>query len=254
MIMAVDVGNKNITIGLFRGKRLAYHWKISTSQSKTEDEWAMALKALFDYENISFASIRGIIISSVVPTIMHVLENMCKKYFQIRPLIVGPGIKTGLNIKYDNPREVGADRIVNAVSAIHEYEGPLIIVKFGTAISYCYINERHEYEGGAIAPGLMISAEALFTHASKLPRIEIAKPPHIVGKNTIHAMQAGIFYGFVGQVDGIVAMMKERCLVTPTVIATGRLAELIAPESKQIDVVEPFLTLKGLRIIYEKNS
>lgn len=254
MVLVIDIENKNIVLGLFEGKRLKYHWKIATDIRKTEDEWAMMIKSLFDYENLSFHYVKGIIISSVVPMIMQVIEQMCKKYFRLLPLIIGPGIKTGLNIKYDNPREVGADRIVNAVCATHFYEGPLIIVKFGTAISYCYINEKHEYEGGAIAPGMTISTEALYTHASKLPRIEVVQPPNLIGKNTVHAMQAGIFYGFVGQVDHIITLMKRETNTNPTVIATGEIAELIAKESKQIDVVEPFLTLKGLQIIYEKNS
>ena len=185
---------------------------------------------------------------------MAALERMCVKYFGISPLVVGPGIKTGLNIKYDNPKEVGADRIVNAVSAIQEYGGPLIIVDFGTATTYCYINEHLQYMGGAIAPGIGISTEALYTKAAKLPRIEIAKPESIVGKTTVGAMQAGILYGYVGQVEGIVARMKAQSPVEPKVIATGGLSSLIAAESDVIDIVDPFLTLKGLSLIYDKNK
>ena len=195
----------------------------------------------------------GIIISSVVPPIMFALERMCKKYFGIKPLIVGPGIKTGLNIKYENPREVGADRIVNAVAGIQEYGSPLIIVDFGTATTYCYINEDKQYMGGAIAPGINISTEALYSKAAKLPRIEISRPEGIIGKNTVSAMQAGILYGYVGQVEGIVNRMKAQSNLEPTVIATGGLATLIANESTVIDVVEPFLTLKGLQLIYKRN-
>jgi type III pantothenate kinase len=178
---------------------------------------------------------------------------MCKKYFGIKPLIVGPGIKTGLNIKYENPREVGADRIVNAVAGIQEYGSPLIIVDFGTATTYCYINEDKQYMGGAIAPGINISTEALYSKAAKLPRIEISRPEGIIGKNTVSAMQAGILYGYVGQVEGIVNRIKAQSNLEPTVIATGGLATLIANESTVIDVVEPFLTLKGLQLIYKRN-
>ncbi|WP_227939100.1 type III pantothenate kinase [Alkalihalobacillus deserti] len=254
MILVVDVGNSNISLGVYEEKELKYHWRMATSRQKTEDEWAMSIKSLFAYEDLSFDAIEGIIISSVVPPIMFVLEQMCKIYFNIKPMVIGPGIKTGLNVKYDNPREVGADRIVNAVAAIQLYGAPLIIVDFGTATTYCYVNENRQYMGGAIAPGISISTEALYTKASKLPRIEIAKPKNILGTNTVHAMQAGIYYGYVGQVDGIVKRMKSLSDENPTVIATGGLATLIASESETIDVIEPFLTLKGLQMIYEKNS
>lgn len=254
MVLVIDVGNTNIVVGVYKGKELKYHWRMATSRQKTEDEWAMAIKALFEHENVSFHSIGGIIISSVVPPIMFALEQMCRKYFRIKPMVIGPGIKTGLNIKYDNPKEVGADRIVNAVAAIGLYGSPLVIVDFGTATTYCYINAERQYMGGAIAPGISISTEALYNRASKLPRIEITKPAHVLGKNTVHAMQAGIFYGYVGQVDGIVNRIKAQSDVEPTVIATGGLASLIASEAESIDIVEPFLTLKGLQMIYEKNA
>lgn len=254
MIFVLDVGNTNIVLGVYDGDELKYHWRIGTNRQKTEDEYGMIIKQLFAHEGLSTTEIDGIIISSVVPPIMYALESMCKKYFSITPMVIGPGIKTGLNIKYDNPKEVGADRIVNAVAAIDLYGGPLVIVDFGTATTYCYINEEKQYMGGAIAPGIGISTEALYTRASKLPRIEIVKPKNIIGKNTVSAMQAGILYGYVGQVDGIVSRMKEQANGNPKVIATGGLAPLIANESKMIDVVEPFLTLKGLKMIYLKNK
>ncbi|OOE09535.1 type III pantothenate kinase [Fictibacillus arsenicus] len=254
MIFVFDVGNTNIVLGLYENDELMHHWRIHTSREKTEDEYGMLILDLFRHVNINKEQIEGIIISSVVPPIMFALERMCLKYFNQRPLIVGPGIKTGLNIKYENPREVGADRIVNAVAAIHEYDSPLIIVDFGTATTYCYINENKQYMGGAIAPGINISTEALYTKAAKLPRIEIAKPEGVIGKNTVNAMQAGILYGYVGQVEGIVKRMKEQSTVEPTVIATGGLANLIAAESSVIDHVDPFLTLKGLLLIYDKNK
>ncbi|WP_421382577.1 type III pantothenate kinase [Bacillus salacetis] len=254
MIFVLDVGNTNIVLGVYEGEELKYHWRMETNRHKTEDEYGMIVKNLFEHVQLSLSDIEGIIISSVVPPIMFSLERMCEKYFNITPLVVGPGIKTGLNIKYENPREVGADRIVNAVAGIKEYGGPLIIVDFGTATTYCYINEEKQYMGGAIAPGIGISTEALYSKAAKLPRIEIGRPDHIIGKNTVSAMQSGILYGYVGQVEGIVKRMKATGDSDPLVIATGGLAQLISKESDIIDVVDPFLTLKGLKLIYERNS
>ncbi|MEO4055536.1 type III pantothenate kinase [Solibacillus sp. CAU 1738] len=257
MILVMDAGNSNIILGVYDNDNLVYNWRMETDRHKTEDEYAMQVKAFFNHEGISFEQIEGAIISSVVPPIMFELQTMFEKYFRIKPLVVGPGVKTGLNIKYENPREVGADRIVNATSALAEYGGggqPLIIVDFGTAITYCYLNETGDYMGGAIAPGIAISTEALYTRASKLPRIEIARPQQIVGKNTVNAMQAGIFYGFIGQVEGIVGRMKKQSKLEPLVIATGGLASLIANETQMIDVVDPYLTLKGLHIIYKRNQ
>lgn len=254
MIFVIDAGNSNITCGIYENSKLIYHWRMETDRGKTEDEYAMQLKMFFLHVGLSFEQITGIIISSVVPPIMYSLEEMCRKYFQVKPLIVGPGVKTGLNIKFDNPKEVGADRIVNAVAAIHEYGCPLIIVDFGTAITYGCINEKGEYFGGAIAPGVGISTEALYMKASKLPRVEISRPSNIIGKNTINAMQVGIYYGFVGQVEGIVSRMKTLFKEEPLVIATGRMAKFIGKETTMIDVVDPLLTLKGLYIIYNRNQ
>ncbi|MTH55235.1 type III pantothenate kinase [Bacillus mangrovi] len=253
MILVLDVGNTNTVIGVYEEEELKFHWRIETSRNKTEDEFGMLFKSLFEHVGISFKDFEGIIISSVVPPIMFSLERMCKSYFDLKPQVVGPGIKTGLNIKYENPREVGADRIVNAVAGIHLYGSPLIIVDFGTATTYCYINEDKQYMGGAIAPGVNISTEALYSRAAKLPRIEIARPDAIVGKNTVSAMQSGILFGYVGQVEGIVRRMKEETGQSPKVIGTGGLASLIANESEAIDIVDPFLTLKGLQLIYDRN-
>lgn len=254
MILVMDVGNTNIVLGVYGEERLLHHWRLETDRNKTEDEFGMQIKMLLNDVGLKFEEIDGIIMSSVVPPIMFSLERMCQKYFQLKPLVVGPGVKTGLNIKYENPREVGADRIVNAVAAIHEYGAPLVIVDFGTATTYCYIDEREQYMGGAIAPGIGISTEALYNRASKLPRIEIARPPSVVGKNTVSAMQAGIVYGYIGQVEGIIARMKAQSKGTPTVIATGGMASLIAAESPAVDHVDPFLTLKGLYLIYKRNQ
>ncbi|MDF2947869.1 MAG: coaX [Bacillales bacterium] len=255
MLFVLDVGNTNTVLGVFEGDVLLHHWRIETSRNKTEDEYGITIEGLLLHKNIKVSDITGIIISSVVPPIMSSLERMCKKYFNLKPMIVGPGVKTGLNIKTDNPKEVGADRIVNAVAGINYYGTPLIIVDFGTATTYCYINKNKEYLGGAIAPGIGISTEALISRASKLPRIELTTPVDVVGSNTITAMQSGIIFGYVGQVEGIVNRIKKN---HPDdyikVIATGGLAKIISKETNCIDSVDSFLTLKGLALIYKKNQ
>ncbi|NQF17408.1 type III pantothenate kinase [Brevibacillus sp. HB1.3] len=254
MLLVIDIGNSNIVLGLYEGDELQHHWRVSTDRNKTEDEYGMLVKSLFGSVGLGFEQVRGVIISSVVPPLNLTIERMCGKYMQQKALIIGPGIKTGLNIKYEYPREVGSDRIVNAVAAIHHYGAPLIVVDFGTATTFCYVDERGQYWGGAIAPGIGISTEALFTRAAKLPRIEITKPASVVGRNTIAAMQAGIFYGFVGQVEGIVRRIMDEYGTQPTVVATGGLASLFANETSCIHVVDQNLTLKGLRLIYERNQ
>ena len=255
MILVLNVGNTNISLGVYEKDRLLQHWQMTNDRPKTSDEMATTIKTFFDFEGLTFGQITGIIISSVVPTTMFALEQMCKKYFRVTPLVVGPGVKTGLNIKYENPKEVGADRIVNAVSALATYGGrPLIVVDFGTAITYCVLNEKGEYLGGAIAPGVTISTDALYQRAAKLPRVELTKPHSVIGKSTISAMQAGIFYGFIGQVEGIVSRMKQMTKEEPIVIATGTLAKLMAAETTAIDIVDEFLTLNGLHIIYKRNQ
>lgn len=254
MIFVFDVGNTNTMLGIYDGDELVHHWRIHTSGSKTEDEYAMVVKSLFSHVGLTFADISGIAISSVVPSIMFALERMCEKYFHDSPMVIGPGIKTGLDIKTDDPKEIGADRIVNAVAGIQLYGAPLIIVDFGTATTYCYINEKGQYNGGAIAPGINISTEALFTYASKLPRIEITKPSTIIGRNTVSSMQSGVLYGYVGQVEGIVSRMKAEAKQEPTVIATGGLAPLIAGETEVVHYIEPLLSLKGLQMIYRRNE
>ncbi|MGL5329733.1 MAG: type III pantothenate kinase [Peptostreptococcaceae bacterium] len=255
MLLVFDVGNTNMVLGIYKDKELIKDWRINTDKEKTSDEYGILISSLFKYENIEMSEIQDVIISSVVPNVMHSLENFCLKYCDKQPLVVGPGIKTGLNIKYDNPKQVGADRIVNAVAGIEKYGYPLILVDFGTATTFCAISDKGEYLGGTIAPGIKISSEALFQRASKLPRVELIKPGTTICKSTVSAMQSGIIYGYVGLVDKIIEMMKNELNCGPVkVIATGGLANLIASETDSIDTVDKFLTLEGLRVIYEKNK
>lgn len=255
MLLVFDVGNTNMVLGIYKDNDLIKDWRINTDKEKTSDEYGILISSLFKYEGIEMSEIKDVIISSVVPNVMHSLENFCIKYCNKQPLIVGPGIKTGLNIKYDNPKQVGADRIVNAVAGIEKYGYPLILVDFGTATTFCAISEKGEYLGGTIAPGIKISSEALFQRASKLPRVELLKPGTTICKSTVTAMQSGIIYGYVGLVDKIISMMKDELNCEGIrVVATGGLANLIASETDSIDNVDKFLTLEGLKVIYEKNK
>ena len=254
MLLVFDIGNTNMVLGVYDGDNLVRDWRINTDLNKTSDEYGVLIKSLFDASNISLSVVDAIIVSSVVPAVMHSLENFCRKYCNISPMVVGPGIKTGLNIKYEDPKMVGADRIVNAVAAISKYNCPVILIDFGTATTYCAVSKKGEYIGGAISPGMKISSEALFQKASKLPRVELVTPETVICKDTVSAMQAGIIYGYAGQVEKIVGLMKKELKDEGTlVIATGGLANMISQETNAIDVIDPNLTLEGLRIIYEKN-
>ncbi|MGP8153771.1 MAG: type III pantothenate kinase [Smithella sp.] len=257
MLIVIDVGNTNTVLGLFDGKHLLHDWRIRTEIDHTIDEYGVLIYNLYFSTPMKVKevkSVSAIIISCVVPPMLNILEPLCIKYFNIKPLIVGPGIKTGMPIFYDNPKEVGADRIVNAVAAYEKYHKESIIVDFGTATTFDYVSPKGEYMGGCIAPGIVISSEALFERASKLPRVEFSKPKTVITKDTVSAIQAGIMFGYGGLVDGIVTRMKAEVKTNPLVIATGGLANIIAPETKTIDKIEEMLTLDGLRIIYELNK
>jgi type III pantothenate kinase len=254
MLLVIDIGNTNIVFGAYDNDRLINHWRLSTAIQKTVDEYAILLGSLLNFEKVKLKEVDSAIISCVVPPLLIPFEIVCRKYIGLMPIVVEPGVKTGMPILYENPQEVGADRIVNAVAGYEKYRKALIIVDFGTATTFDYVTPKGEYAGGAIAPGIMISLEALFERASKLPRVELVKPRSIVGKHTVHAMQAGIVYGYVSLVDGIVKRMKEEVKTDPYVIATGGLSSLIYKESDTIDEVDEFLTLRGLKILYEKNK
>ena len=258
MILVLDVGNTNIVVGVYDGSKLVCDWRLSTDFRKTADEYGVQVTQLFFQNKLELSDVEGVIISSVVPSIMYSVEHMIRKYFKLDPIVVGPGVKTGINIKYDNPKEVGADRIVNAVAAHESYSRPLIIIDFGTATTFCAIRKNGDYLGGTICPGIKISSDALFERAAKLPRVELIKPTAVICKNTVTSMQAGIIFGYIGQVEYIVAKMKKEMEdlgeVNPLVVATGGFAKLISSEAKCVDKIDPNLTLEGLRIIYEKNK
>ena len=255
MILLIDVGNTNIVLGIHDNEKYIASWRISTDSKKTSDEYSIQVMQLFNQAKLNPEEVEGIIISSVVPNIMHSLENMVRKCFCKEPIVVGPGIKTGINIKYDNPKEVGADRIVNAVAAFEKHKKPMIIIDFGTATTFCAISDKAEYLGGTICPGLKISSEALFNGAAKLPRVELIKPGKTICKATVEAMQAGIIYGYVGQVEKIISMMKKELGSEDIkVVATGGLSSLIHSETDSIDHIDKFLTLEGLRLIHLKNK
>ena len=254
MILVVDVGNTNITYGVFKGNKMVSSFRMTTGTTRTSDEYGLELLALMNINNVDKDKIEGVMIASVVPKVMHALVNAIVKYIGKKPYLVGPGIKTGIKISLDNPREVGPDLIVDAVAGYEIYGGPVLVVDFGTATTYIMINEKGEFFTGVVCPGIRISAKALWQDTAKLPEIEIKKPAGILAKETISSMQAGLIYGQIGQTKYIIDKMKaESGLMNTKVIATGGLGRLIADETKEIDVYDPILTLRGLQILYEKN-
>ena len=255
MILTLDIGNTNIKTALFEGMEMRQYWRISTDRQRSSDELGLLLMNLLQYNRIDRGQIDGIMMSSVVPQINFPVEHMCRNYFGIEPMKIEPGVRTGINIKYENPRELGSDRIANAVAAYELYGGPCITIDFGTATSFGVISERGEFLGGAICPGLKLAADALTERAAKLPRFELTKPESVIGRSTVTNMQAGIVYGYIGQVNYLIERMKKE-LNAPhaKVIATGGLAVLVAEESNVIDVMDGLLTLKGLCLIHAKNA
>lgn len=254
MLLVIDVGNTNTVLGVFEGADLVVDWRLVTKQSQTADEYGILARNLFNLANIEVSKISHIIIASVVPPLNSVLEEMAEKYFKVKPLFVEPGIKTGMPVLYDVPADVGADRIVNAVAAYGKYGGPAIVVDFGTATTFDAISAAGQYLGGVIAPGPGISAEALFSRTARLPRVEIKAPPRVIGTSTIGSIQSGIYFGYLGLIDGILGRMILELGEKTVVIATGGFAALFARESRGIQHIDENLTMEGLRLIFEKNS
>ena len=252
MLLAIDIGNTHIVLGVFRGKKLIHHWKIQTESEKTSDEYGVTVLNLFSLSGPEKTEIKAVIISSVVPPLTPIFEDLSKNLFQVKPVVVGPGLKTGMAILYENPLEVGADRVVAAAAAYQKHGGPCIVVDFGTATTFDAVSPKGEYLGGAIAPGIQISAEALYRKTAKLPRIEIKKPREAIGRTTVTSMQSGLYFGYVGLVSKIIEEIKKELGEDTMVISTGGFGAQISREIASIDVYEPDLVLEGLQVLYQR--
>lgn len=253
MLIVFDIGNTTTSFGLFRGKKLLADWKIKSDREKTADEYGITVSNLLSHSHFGDQKIKGAIISSVVPPLTPIIQSACEKFFNIKPMVVGPGIKTGIPILYENPAEVGSDRIVMACAAHEKYGGACLVVDFGTATTFDVISEKGEYLGGAIAPGIQISAEALYLRTARLPRIEVRKPKSVIGRSTVASMQSGLYFGYIGLVRNIISQIAAELSTRPRVVVTGGLAGLVVGEIPEIDFQEPNLVLEGLRLIYQKN-
>jgi type III pantothenate kinase len=254
MLLTIDIGNTNITLGLYDGKELGPRWRLATAFDHMPDEYGLQLLGLIEHVGQTAASIDGICLASVVPPITSKIIEACRRYLNLEPLVVDAGVKTGVRVRYEDPRAVGADRIVDAVAVVHLYGVPACVVDFGTATTFDAISKNGDYLGGAIAPGINIAADALYQRTAKLPRVDLQKPPSVIGRNTVHSIQSGLLYGYVGLVEGIVARFRQELGADMKVIATGGLADIIAPETEAIQIVAPWLTLDGLQMIWEMNK
>lgn len=261
MLLVLDVGNTNTVLGVFEPqcsdaspRRLIAHWRVTTVKAQTVDEYGVLFRNLFAMNGLEVASVQGTVISSVVPPLDSTLREVCERYFHIKPLFIEPGVKTGMPVHYDNPAEVGADRIVNSVAAFEKFGGPCIVVDFGTATTFDVVSKKGEYMGGVITPGIGISADALFSRTARLPRVDIRKPARVLATNTVNSVQSGLYYGYLGLIDGILERLMAEVGDAPKVVATGGLASLMSEGSKYIREVDEFLTLDGLRIIYDRNQ